>query len=307
MFAVQQVIHEFTLIGSFALGNFIFVMRKHIVHPSGMDVKSFSQIFHAHCTAFQMPAGTTVTPGTGPFYISVIFTPGFPESKVCHGVFLIFIAVDPDSGTLLFPVDPGKFTVFFEFVNGKINRAILGFIGIAFFKKQLHTQAYAENRFAVYGKLFQKIAVNILGSDSDAEECVSDGLFRLWNEIPPSRPEKLGAFGARIVRNLSLDALRRENALRRGGGKTTECLEELDGCLPADEGDIAEKIALKDSLNSFLGGLSPQSRQIFLKRYWYMQSISEIAGEMGLGESKVKMSLLRIRNALKTHLDREEQ
>ena len=157
-----------------------------------------------------------------------------------------------------------------------------------------------------YGKLFLKVAVNILGSDSDAEECVSDGLFRLWNEIPPSRPEKLGAFGARIVRNLSLDVLRRENALRRGGGKTTECLEELDGCLPADEGDIAEKIALKDSLNSFLGGLSPQSRQIFLKRYWYMQSISEIAGEMGLGESKVKMSLLRIRNALKTHLEREE-
>lgn len=158
-----------------------------------------------------------------------------------------------------------------------------------------------------YGKLFQKIAVNILGSDSDAEECVSDGLFRLWNEIPPSRPEKLGAFGARIVRNLSLDALRRENALRRGGGRTAECLEELDGVLHGTENDIEESVVLKDSLNTFLGGLSADARQIFLKRYWYMQSISEIARETGFSESKIKMSLLRSRNALKTHLEREEQ
>ena len=157
-----------------------------------------------------------------------------------------------------------------------------------------------------YGRLFLKIAENILGSASDAEECVSDGLFRLWNEIPPNRPEKLGAFGAKVVRNLSLDTLRRENALRRGGGMTAECLEELDGCLPLADGDIAETVALKDSLNSFLAGLSPEARKIFLKRYWYMSSISEIASEMGLGESKVKMSLLRSRNALKTHLEREE-
>lgn len=157
-----------------------------------------------------------------------------------------------------------------------------------------------------YGRLFDRIAQNILGSASDAEECVSDGLFRLWNEIPPSRPEKLGAFGAKVVRNLALDALRREKALRRGGGRTAECLEELDEILPCGDGDIAEKIVLKDSLNSFLKGLSQESRQIFLKRYWYMQSISEIAKEMNLGESKVKMSLLRSRNALKTHLDKEE-
>ena len=157
-----------------------------------------------------------------------------------------------------------------------------------------------------YGRLFLKIAENILGSPSDAEECVSDGLFRLWNEIPPNRPEKLGAFGAKVVRNLSLDTLRRENALRRGGGRTAECLEELDEVLHGTENDIEERVVLKDSLNTFLGGLSADARQIFLKRYWYMQSISEIARETGFSESKIKMSLLRSRNALKTHLEREE-
>ncbi|MBR6771966.1 MAG: sigma-70 family RNA polymerase sigma factor [Clostridia bacterium] len=157
-----------------------------------------------------------------------------------------------------------------------------------------------------YGRLFSKIAENILGSASDAEECVSDGLFKLWNEIPPANPERLGAFGAKVVRNLSLDALRRENALRRGGGRSAECLEELDEVLPGDGGDFAESIALKDSLNSFLSGLSYDSRRIFMKRYWYMQSISEIARETGFSESKVKMSLLRTRNALKSHLEKEE-
>lgn len=156
-----------------------------------------------------------------------------------------------------------------------------------------------------YGKLYAHIAANILGSEFDGEECVSDGLFRLWNEIPPASPSNLGAFGAKVVRNLCLDRLRRENALRRGGGRVAVCLDELEGCLPSAEADVSETVALKDTLNRFLESLSEESRQIFLKRYWYMWDVSEIARDLGLGESKVKMSLFRSRKALKTYLERE--
>ncbi|MGN1452102.1 MAG: RNA polymerase sigma factor [Eubacteriales bacterium] len=157
-----------------------------------------------------------------------------------------------------------------------------------------------------YGGLSRRIAGNILGTREDAEECVSDAFFRLWNRIPPEKPRRLGAFVAAITRNLSLDALEKRKAFRRGGGQTDVCLEELEECLPDGAADAADSIVLKDALNGFLAGLKPETRRIFLKRYWYMCSISEIAEDCGVGESKVKMSLLRARKELKRRLEREE-
>lgn len=157
-----------------------------------------------------------------------------------------------------------------------------------------------------YGRLCRGLAGNILGDPEDAEECFNDALFRLWNEIPPKKPENLGAYAARVTRNLALDRLRERSALRRGGGRTAECLEELESCLPDGSSDPTDAIVLRDVLNGFLSGLRTEQRQIFVKRYWYMQSVSEIAGDMGLGESKVKMSLLRSREALKKLLEEEE-
>ncbi len=178
------------------------------------------------------------------------------------------------------------------------DRTILGL----FLSREKDAIGAAANK---YGGLCRRLAENILGSPEDGEECFNDTLFRLWNEIPPKKPENLGAYAARITRNLALDRLRERSALRRGGGRTAECLHELEDCLPDDSGDFADRLALRDALNGFLSGLKPEARQIFVKRYWYMESVSVIAREMGLGESKVKMSLMRSREALKTKLQQE--
>ncbi len=156
-----------------------------------------------------------------------------------------------------------------------------------------------------YGQLMGFIAGNILSDRRDAEECVSDVLFKLWNRIPPDDPENFKAYAAAVTRNLALDRLDAQKAARRGSGRTAECLDELAQCLP-DKADFTEELALRDALNGFLAGLNLETRQIFMKRYWYMYSVSEIAREMGAGESKVKMSLLRTRNALKSYLEKEE-
>ena len=172
-----------------------------------------------------------------------------------------------------------------------------------FFERSENAVALAREK---YGGLSRRIAENILGTREDAEECVSDAFFRLWSSIPPEKPRRLGAFVAAITRNLSLDALEKRKAFRRGGGQAEICLEELEECLPDQTSDAAESIALKEALNGFLAGLKPETRRIFLKRYWYMCSISEIAEDCGIGESKVKMRLLRARKELKRRLEMEE-
>ncbi|MBR4941537.1 MAG: sigma-70 family RNA polymerase sigma factor [Clostridia bacterium] len=168
----------------------------------------------------------------------------------------------------------------------------------------------AENALSAvsekYGKLCRRLAENILGNSADAEECFNDTLLSLWKFIPPERPENLGAYAAKITRNHALDSLERKNALRRGGGRTAVCLDELDACLPANNGDMADDLALKNALDKFLGTLSEDARKIFMKRYWFMRDIPEIARETGFSESKVKMSLLRSRESLKKHLESEE-
>ena len=158
-----------------------------------------------------------------------------------------------------------------------------------------------------YGKLCYRIAWNILGNVQDSEECVSDTYMKAWNAIPPSRPGKLSAFLGKITRNLALNRYKRNSAARRGGGEVPVALDELSECIPDPhtvEAMMDEK-ALTQQLNTFLGGLSREARSIFLRRYWELASVREIAESYGISESKVKVSLFRTRGKLKAFLDKE--
>lgn len=158
-----------------------------------------------------------------------------------------------------------------------------------------------------YGKYCHCIAYNILGNDQDSEECVNDTLLKAWRSIPPQRPDKLAIFLGKITRNLSLDRYRRRSADKRGGGQVSLALEELADCLPVrDPADgIIEQMVLTDILNRFLGSLPEMNRNIFLRRYWYFSSTTEIAAQYGFSESKVKMVLHRLRKQLGALLEKE--
>lgn len=158
-----------------------------------------------------------------------------------------------------------------------------------------------------YGKLCLYVAYNILQDKEDAKECENDTYNKAWESIPPKRPDILSAFLSKIARNLALDKYRCNTAKKRGNGQYEMVLDELIGCIPALDNveHIAEDIVIKEALNHFLEGLTEKNRKIFMRRYWYMSSIKEIATDFSLSESNVKMILLRIRNDLKAFLEKE--
>ena len=161
---------------------------------------------------------------------------------------------------------------------------------------------------AQYGALCGSIAMHILGNAQDAEECVSDMLYRVWNAVPPEKPEKLSAYCAALTRNAALNRCNAQNALRRGGGQTPVVLEELQECIPAgnDTEQVIGWIALRDALAQFLRGQPAKTRRIFLLRYFSMQSVAEIAEELDMKENTVKSILKRTRDALRVQLEKEE-
>lgn len=161
-----------------------------------------------------------------------------------------------------------------------------------------------EKTQAKYGKYCFYIAKNILGSDEDAKECTNDAYLCAWNSIPPHRPEKLSAFLGKLTRNLALNRLEKQNAKKRAYG-TQLILEELEECIPSEQADAVNEIVLRDALNSFLSSLPSLTRTVFVKRYWYMASIREIANDCGIGESRVKVTLMRTRLKLKEYLEKE--
>ncbi len=156
-----------------------------------------------------------------------------------------------------------------------------------------------------YGGYCHAIAYNILNNALDADECVSDTWLRSWNAMPPQRPRILSAFFGKITRNLSLDRWRKNTADKRGGSSTETALEELCGCIPATVGDPADDLALTVCLEKFLRGLSHKKRNIFLRRYWYLSSVEEIAADYRMTRSGVASMLRRMRLELKECLERE--
>jgi RNA polymerase sigma-70 factor (ECF subfamily) len=132
-----------------------------------------------------------------------------------------------------------------------------------------------------YGKYCRYIASNILHNDEDSEECVNDTYLRAWNSIPPNRPSVLKTFLGKITRNLSLDRYELLNAKKRNGGQMSLIFDEIQECIPSLDSteNIVEEIALTDILNRFLSSLSLEQRKIFMRRYWYLSPIKEIATE----------------------------
>ena len=158
-----------------------------------------------------------------------------------------------------------------------------------------------------YGQYCHYIARNILQNEEDTAECVSDAYLRLWNSIPPRRPNNLRTFLGKITRNLALNRYEQRKTQKRGAGEIPQVLEELQQCIPSGESpqQLVDGIVLRELLNSFLAGLKPQTRKIFLQRYWYMSSVKEIARDLGITESKVTVTLCRTRQKLASLLEKE--
>ena len=158
-----------------------------------------------------------------------------------------------------------------------------------------------------YGKLCRSVIRRILPDERDAEECLSDVWVRVWNSIPPERPRALGAFLARIARNLALDRYTFNNAEKRASA-LTEAFEELEPCLAgADDAQRgAEAAEFNAWISAFLRAQTKENRVFFVRRYWYGESVGEIARACGCSEEKVKSSLFRTRNRLREAMQKEE-
>lgn len=158
-----------------------------------------------------------------------------------------------------------------------------------------------------YGKRLRSLAYGIVEDTQTAEECESDTYMEAWRSIPPNEPRSyLYAFLARITRHVALNYCRSRNRLKRNAF-ICELSTEMEECIPSPDDSACpiDDMALKDALNSFLGSLSDEKRNIFIRRYWYMDSISEISERFSLSESKIKTTLFRCREQLRKHLKKE--
>lgn len=169
------------------------------------------------------------------------------------------------------------------------------------------SEAAVSETAVKYGGYCYQIAYNILTSKEDAEESVNDTYLTAWNSIPPRRPSILAAFLGKVTRHLSIDRWRMTNAKKRGGGEFELALEELEGCVSGEETVEGEynRRELRRSLNKFLGTLTETERNVFLCRYWYLDSVAQVAQMFGFSESKVKSMLFRIRGKLRKQLEQE--
>jgi len=158
-----------------------------------------------------------------------------------------------------------------------------------------------------YGSYLTSISYNILADREDAVECVNDTYHDAWNTMPPHRPSILSAFLGKIARRISIDRWRKRNAGKRGGGEIILALEELEDCV-SGVGSVEDEIVrqeLQKLYHDFLNTLSATERKVFLCRYWYMDSIGDIAQEFGFSQSKVASMLHRTRGKLRTVLEKE--
>lgn len=158
---------------------------------------------------------------------------------------------------------------------------------------------------AKFGKGLQSLALNILGSRQEAEECVNDTYLALWNAIPPAQPDPLSPFVYRVGRNIALKRLRANTAKKRNSHYDVS-LDELAGVLsgPTLE-ETADARALGKCIDRFLYTLDKENRIIFLRRYWFGDSVQKISLDRGLGENAVSVRLNRMRRKLRAYLDKE--
>lgn len=170
----------------------------------------------------------------------------------------------------------------------------------------LRSEAAVTELEKKYGTACKQLAFHILNSKEDAEECVNDAYLAVWNNIPPNRPDPLRAYLCRIVRNLSIKKYKANTAEKRNSFYDMS-LEELAECIPAretveDQWDAKE---LGKQLDAFLGTLDQKSRILFLRRYWFSESLAELASEFHITEHNAAVRLSRIRAKLRNYLSKE--
>ena len=162
-----------------------------------------------------------------------------------------------------------------------------------------------ERKYTNYCK---RIATQILQNPEDTEETLNDTWLAAWNCIPPHIPERLQTFLGKLTRNISLKRFRTQHTQKRGAGEVCVVFDEIAEWLGSGQ-DIEREVcerAVTDAINIFLDTLSETERSIFVRRYWYFQSIAEISECYGFSESKVKSLLLRIRKRLYAKLEKED-
>ena len=152
-----------------------------------------------------------------------------------------------------------------------------------------------------YGKRLMRLARGIL-PEEDALECVNDSYLAVWNSIPPNQPEYRFAYAAKICRNLALNRVEWESAAKRNA-TVVELSEELSQCIP-DNSATVEQTELAQLIAAFLKTLPEEKRGLFIRRYWYGESIRELAEHFGCHEGKIKSILFRLRNQLWNELNK---
>ena len=158
-----------------------------------------------------------------------------------------------------------------------------------------------------YGAGLRRIANRILGDQESAEECENDTYLEAWNRIPPHEPRTyLFAFLGKIIRHIAIDICRRNSAQKRQA-LFVELTQEMQECIPG-KSYVEEEVeagALSEIINAFLDTCSEEQRNVFIRRYWFFDTISEICNRYGYSQSKVKVMLLRMRERLRIHLEKE--
>ena len=157
-----------------------------------------------------------------------------------------------------------------------------------------------------YGDYCYSIAYHALANNEDAEESVNDTYMAAWNQLPPHRPSVLATFLGKITRHISIDRWRKQSAQKRGGKEMIFALDELGECM--DENTLEATVSQRELtriLNDFLTGLPETERNVFLSRYWYMDSIDTIVKITGFSQSKVTSMLHRTRKKLAASLQKE--
>ncbi len=179
--------------------------------------------------------------------------------------------------------------------------------------QQIIALYWARNETAIrqtdikYGPALHRISLNILSSREDSEECVNDTYLKAWNAMPPGRPDRLFAFLGRIIRNLSLNRFY-ENRARKRDCRLTVLLSELSDCIPAGQTveEAFNETVLTGALVRWLEALSSDDRILFLSRYWFGDSVKELAAIRRTTPGKLAGKLFRLRNSLKLSLEKEE-
>ena len=154
-----------------------------------------------------------------------------------------------------------------------------------------------------YGAYCRKISMNILASREDCEEAMNDVYLKAWNTIPPAKPDPLKTYVGMLARRISLNRYQYYRAQKRNLYFET-LLSEVEEMIPSPAADVSEG-EIARAANEFLKGLKKENRVFFVRRYWYSESVQDIAALYGCSESKVKSSLFRTRKAFRKYLEKE--